>query len=162
MVMAERYLPLAEVIPAPLCPEGLDMNAEHPPKPGRSEIMQRIGEKALLGWQPELEADILSSEAISFAEDERGNIDVKFKQYQRHYASDRQGMLHSSGWSGTETIRILNVHWDATSQATSLDYVDARNFRYQLIEHESLKRAGQANHLQALSQELWSNPYIES
>lgn len=158
--MVEKYFPIEENIFAQECPEDNVIHVDFRPKISRQEILRRIGEKAMIGWQPDLNVEVLSSEPLHLHEDEDGNIDVTFKQYQRGYSTDTCGTPHSYGWSGgTETLRILNIHWDAGLYSVSSEYVQARNFRYQLIEVESQRRYTHVNEeLRALRRELWDEP----
>lgn len=106
--MAER-LPEVESSVAVLPDAGTELiRVNLRPELTRKEIMIRIGEAASLGWHPELGSEILASEAIHAHEHDNG-IDVTFKLYERYVRSDDHGIVSPEGWSGFETIRVLEV-----------------------------------------------------
>ncbi len=153
--MAEKLPVIESPNSEPTKARGELIRVDFRPELTREEVMLRIGEAAALGWHPELDSEILSSEPIHASEHEAG-IDVAFKLYERHVAFDDHGIATPDGWSGPETIRVLKVGWNAVNKSISSDYIHARNFRYQLLDLETKKRSesGRAA-LQTLRSELW-------
>ena len=157
--MAERYLHESDISPAFHEPEeGLLVEVDFRPPLERAEIMRRIGAVAHTGWHPELDCEIVSIEPIHAASEKDDAVGVHFKTYEKGFSSDSHGMLNSSGWSGNETIRILRIGWNNDAYALEHDYILARNFRYQLIDHESRKRSAIGREeLETLHKELWGS-----
>lgn len=137
-----------------LCPKNNLIEVDFRP------IMQRIGEKGATGWNIELNADVISSEPLGDPEEYDDMVSVKFLQYHRDYAHSEEGIDHSRGWTGPETIRILVVTWRAETNAIHTSYIHSRNFRYHLPGHESRRHTPNAILADiALRQELWDGTF---
>lgn len=169
--MAEKYISpeafsFAEPpVSAPGDEECVVIHVDFRPAPDRQEILHRIGAIATSYRQPDDSGPTLSCDPISLLEYDDGTIDAKFKLYQQGHASDSAGMGHQ-GWSGSETIRILNVTWDAEAGMIHSGYVHARNFRYQLLPLESKKHSDIAKaeaEIQDMRDAIWNTtPAVEA
>ena len=122
----------------------------------RQEIMHRIGEVVTSWWLTRAGGGAISHEPIDMRENPNGDIGVRFKEYKRGFSGSEYGIPHSSGWSGLETISVLDIEWSASAQTIEPHYVHPRNFRYILPQHESRIHAHSNDEATStIRQELW-------
>lgn len=164
--MAEQYVPHQESSSPLVADDALSpqenqqqsyennlIHVDFRPDLSRQEIMHRIGEVVTSWWLTEAGSGAISHVPLSVTDSPNG-LGVRFKQYKRGFAGDELGIPHLEGWSGLETINVLDVKWNASSHTIDPQYVHPRNFRYILPRHEA-NRAGAANDTTTIGQELW-------
>lgn len=164
--MAEQYIPHMEIYPAQTSSDTKhgQERSEHSlisvdfrPELSREEIMHRIGRAVTHWWLTDEGRGAISHEPMNITEKPDGSIHVRFKQYTSGISNDEFGIIHPDGWTGTETIHVLDIGWDAYAYTVTSQYAHPRNFRYILPQYEARRRTHSGNEeILAIGHDLWN------